>query len=179
MLFRSRNRLATLKCLEVHQERQHGAFVVEDKENYETDSSSNSGCKSSPEIEHTIPKDCSKPCQIPSNAKEEILIIMSENKDLVHHGAPGKLVKAGSLSKLMTASDELKKLFRIWWDFIWLKRYQMITTVKIPLGNETYIYQHQHGTEIAATNNSGSKCFRSQPACARLIWLDIVQKKLK
>ena len=111
MLFRSCNRLATLKCLEVHQDRQHGVLDAEDKDNFETDSSTNSGRKSSQEVEHTIPKDCSKPSQIRDDAKEEILIIMSENEDLVHHDAPRKLVKAGSLSKLMTASDELKKLF--------------------------------------------------------------------
>ena len=37
--------------------------------------------------------------------------IVSKNEDLVEHDVPGKLVKDGSLSKLMTESDELKKVF--------------------------------------------------------------------
>ena len=131
MLFRSYNRLATQKSLQVHEECQHGqhGFATQkalqvheecqhgatvedkDKDNFETVPPANSGCKStSQDIELTNPKDCSKPPQMPNNAKEETQIV-SENEDSVEHDVPAELVKDGSLSKLMTESDELKKVF--------------------------------------------------------------------
>ena len=109
MLFRSCNRLATLKCLQLHQAGQHGPFAKDiSKDSH--DANSDSGCKSSQQIEHKRPKDCSKPCQICNGAREETQKV-PENKILVEQDGPEKLVRAASLSRLLTESDELKKLF--------------------------------------------------------------------
>ena len=111
MLFRSCNRLATLKCLQLHQAGQHGPFAKDiSKDSHDANSDTESGCKSIQQIEHKRPKDCSKPCQICNGAREETQKV-SENKILVEQDGPEKLVRAASLSRLLTESDELKKLF--------------------------------------------------------------------
>ena len=103
-LFRSPNRLATQKSLQIHLESEHGAVAQDTNEDEAgIESLSNFGCDFSlQQVELTA-----------DDAKEETEIVI-EYESLIQDHGPAILAEEGSLKdlKLMTDSDQLKKLFK-------------------------------------------------------------------
>ena len=101
-LFRSPNRLATQKSLQIHLESEHGAVAQDTNEDEAgIESLSNFGCDFSlQQVELTA-----------DDAKEETEIVI-EYESLIQDRGPANLAEEGSLKKLMTDSDQLKKLYK-------------------------------------------------------------------